>query len=182
MESKKDIVLKRIEEDESLKRDVEFSERITKIFELFGEEEGVRTLHVEHRETANLEQHYTRLRWTVFTTLTAVSFAIAGYVLSTLNSLDLPIRITALFFAWFIQFFATFFYWWMHSLAHHLREYLQQLESILGLYGYTLRGKRPLPTWKVFKRQIQFKFHWVVYAVTALYLIGIIGFAIVVLG
>ncbi|HEC65236.1 MAG TPA: hypothetical protein ENI23_08080 [bacterium] len=182
MVTKKDVVLKRIEQDESLKHDIKFSERIAKIFELFGEEEGVKTLHVEHRETAKLEQHYTELRWTVFTTLTAISFAIAGYTLSTLNTLHLPTRIVALFFAWFVQFFATFFYWWMHGLTHHLREYLQQLESILGLYGYTLRSKRPVPAWTVFKRQIQFKFHWVVYGVTALYLVGIIGLTIVMLG
>lgn len=181
MESKKDVVLERMEQDESLKHDIKFLERITKIFELFGDEEGVKILHAEHRETANLEQHYTRLRWTVFTALTSISFAIAGYTLSTLNTLDIPVRIVALFFAWFIQFFATFFYWWMHSLVHHLREYVQQLESILGLYGYTLRSKRPVPTWEIFKRQVQFKFHWVVYAVTALYLIGIIGFTILVL-
>ncbi|MBU3933157.1 MAG: hypothetical protein KKH11_00620, partial [Candidatus Omnitrophica bacterium] len=121
----------------------------------------------------------TNLRWTVYTTLTTVSFAIAGYVLSTLNSLDISVRITALFFAWFIQFFATFFYWWFHDLGHRLRRYLQQLESVLGFYRYTLRSKRPFPEQKILKAQIQFKFHCVVYAVTVLYLIGIILFAVI---
>lgn len=181
MESKKQIVLKRIEQDQSLKQDVELSERISKIFELFGDEEGVRVLHTEHRETAKFEQHYTEIRWRVFTTLTTLSFGLAGYIISTLNTLDHPARMAALFFAWFVQFLATFFYWWMHDLGHHLRGYLQQLESILGLYAYTLRAKRPVPTWKIFGRRVQFKFHWVVYSLTGLYLIVVVVFAITVL-
>lgn len=178
MNRKKDIIFERIEQDKSLKKDIEFCKRISKIFELFGEDEGLKALNNEYKETGNFEQQYTTLRWTVYIALTTASFAISGYVLSTLNSLDIPVRIIALFFSWFIQFFATFFYWWFHNLGHNLRRYMQQLESILGFYRYTLRSKRPVPPLRIFKAQIQFKFHWVIYAITVSYLLGIILFAV----
>ena len=159
MNGKKDIILKRIEQDKSLEKDMEFREKIDKIFELFGEEEGLKVLRNEYKETGNFEQQYANLRWTVYVALTTVSFAIAGYVFSTLNCLDIPVRIIALFLAWSIHFFATFFYWWFHSIGHRLRIYIQQLESVLGFYKYTLRSKRPVPPLRIFKTQIQFKFH-----------------------
>ncbi|MEW6102881.1 MAG: hypothetical protein AB1630_03535, partial [bacterium] len=167
-----------IEQDENLKNNVEFKEKIEKIFKVFGEDEAIGAIEREYIETTKLEQEYTNLRWGTYTTLCAISFAIAGYVLSTLNSLHIIVKIITLFFAWFVHFFATFFYWWMHKISHSLRDYLKQLESILGFYKYTLRSKRPVPALKIFKKQIQFKFHWVVYAITILYLIGVILFAI----
>lgn len=175
-QNKKDIIFERIDQDENLKNNIEFKERITKIFELFGKDEAPRAIEREYTETTKLEQKYTNLRWRVYTILSGISFGIAGYVLSTLNSLHLEVRIITLFFAWFIHFFATFFYWWMHKLTHSFRDYLKQIESVLGFYKYTLRSKRPVPTLKFFKKQLQFKFHYVVYAVTILYLIGVIWF------
>jgi len=171
---KKDIIFERIEQDKNLKDDIELKERIKKIFETFGEDDAPKAIEREYIETTRLEQGYTNLRWSVYTILSSLSFAISGYVLSTLNSLHITVRIITLFFAWFIHFFATFFYWWMHKLTHSFRDCLIQLESILGFYKYTLRSKRPVPALNIFKKQIQFKFHWIVYAVTILYLIGIV--------
>lgn len=118
--SKKEIIFERIEQDKSLKEDVEFKERINKIFGVFGEDGAITAIVTEYTDTAKLEQGYTNLRWRVYIILSSISFAIAGYVLSTVNSLDIPIRVITLFFAWFIHLFATFYYWWMHKLAHTL--------------------------------------------------------------
>lgn len=174
--SKRDIIFEQIEQNKDLKDNIEFKERIMKIFEVFGEDEALKSIEREYTETTRLEQDYTSLRWRVYTTLSGISFAIAGYVLSTLNPLHTTAKAITLFFAWFIHFFATFFYWWMHKLTHSFRDYLKQLESVLGFYKYTLRSKRPVPTLKIFKKQIQFKFQWVVYVVTILYLIGVVWF------
>ncbi len=155
----------------------EFFENIEKVFEIFGINEGLKVLLNEYNQTAQFEQEYTKLRWTVYTTLTTVSFAIAGFVLSTLNSMDVVVKTSTLFFAWAIQFVATFFYWWMHKLTHRFRDYLVQFELILGGYRYTLRKKRPVPKWHFFKKEIQFKFHWVICGITILYLLGVILFS-----
>jgi len=132
------------------------------MFDTFGEDDTMRAIETEYANTARLEQEYTNLRWRTYTTLSVISFAIAGYVLSTVNALLMPGKTMTLFFAWFIHFFATFHYWWMHKLTHSLRDYLKKLECLLGFYSYTLRSRRPVPEIKLFKKRIQFKFHWVV--------------------
>lgn len=156
----------------------EVYDKIQKIIKIFGEQQGCMVLLDEYNQTAQFEQEYTRLRWTVYTALTTVSFAITGFALSTLNSMDHIIKAITFFFAWMIQVVATFFYWWMHKVSHRIRDYLEQLELILGGCRYTLRGRRPVPRWHVFRKEIQFKFHWVIYGITIMYLIGIIFFSL----
>ena len=170
--SKKEIIIERIQQDNRLSEDSKFKKNINTIFEIFGEERGVDAIITEYKQTSEFEQKHTEIRWKVYTILSSISFGISGYVLSTVNSLDIPIRAAALFFAWFIHLFATIYYWWMHSLAHVLRNYLEQIESLLGFSHYTLRSKRPVSRfgWPINR----FKFHWMVYATSILYLLGIV--------
>ena len=82
-----------------LKEKTEFREQINKLFELFGEDDALDAIVTEYNETAKLEQAYTNLRWRVYIILSSISFAIAGYVLSTINSMHTDIKIIA-FLCW----------------------------------------------------------------------------------
>lgn len=134
--------------------------------------ERMSILQIEYQNATEFEMHYTNLRWTVYTTLTTLSLAIVGYVLSTINSMHNNIRVGTLFFAWFIQFFATFFYLWFHKIGHNLREYLINLENVLGFQKYTIRAKRPFG---------KFKFHSIIIALNIIILAAMILFALAIL-
>jgi len=171
-------VLERVRNDPELAGDAAFVERIAKLRDNFGVDGVCPAVEREYRDVATYEQEVTRLRWSVYVTLSSISFAIAGYTLSNLNGLHRGVRIAALCFAWFIHFFASFFYWWMHGITHRQRKYLIGLERLLGFYHYTLRDRRPMAPLRIGQCRVQVKFHWVVNTISVLYLIGVIALAV----
>ena len=171
-------VLERVKSDPELAGDSAFVERITKLRDNFGTDGVCPATEREYRDVATYEQEITRLRWSVYVTLSSISFAIAGYTLSNLNDLHRGVRIASLCFAWFVHFFGSFFYWWMHGVTHRQRKYLIKLERLLGFYHYALRDRRPMAPLRIGKYRVQVKFHWVANATSVLYLAGIVALAV----
>lgn len=113
-----------------------------KVLDVFGKEKGLEVLAEEYREAANSELEITKLRWTVYTALLAVSLTLSGYLFAS-PTLDPTLKKVGLGAGAFVHVLAYYFYWWLHRTAIMYREYLESLGQELGLQRYSIRLDRP---------------------------------------
>jgi hypothetical protein len=124
----------------------------------------------EYERLSALERDMTRIRYTTFTALLAVSFVLPGLANSTgggvvnLGGLSITLSKAVLVFGFLFYCFAVMHYLWYHEITEKFRERLKELEQTplsIGVYSLWQR-----PEWPILKR-----FHWALYALGFLYFV-----------
>jgi hypothetical protein len=84
----------------------------------------------------------TKLRWTVYTALLAVSLTLSSYLFGN-STLKPGLKKVGLFSGVLVHAVAYYFYWWLHRTALAYREYLKILEQEFGFTRYSIRLNQP---------------------------------------
>jgi hypothetical protein len=125
----------------------------------------------EYRDTATTELELTKLRWTVYTALLAVSLTLSGYLFAN-STLDPRLKKAGLVCGVLVHAVAYYFYWWFHRTALAYREYLRSLEKEFGFARYEIRLKRPKIGW------LTIRFYWGILTLLLTHILGCIAYAI----
>jgi hypothetical protein len=126
---------------------------------------------------SRLEQETTKLRYTTFTSLLAVSFLVPGLAFnaSTQETVRLLGRDTsaaalAFLLGFLFYLFTVVHYTWYHRYAHRYRAELKRLEVEMGIEVYRLRTRPTLG-------RMKFHFDWLLYILGLSYLFAAGSFA-----
>ena len=95
-------------------------------------EDELKKLEKEYLELCIFQRHYSSSRWAATNFFIMLSFIIVGYSLA--KEASIPIKSIGLSFGLIIYWFGCILYRRHKKMTYILREYIETLESFLGLY------------------------------------------------
>jgi hypothetical protein len=124
----------------------------------------------EYKFLMHYEIELFKSRWMFFAVLLSVSFIITAIGLQQIAVKGplLPLKLICVLGTG-VYFVSLFHYWWFHNKTCALRSRLAELEKIMGFQIHRV-FQESKPTFLGFKP----KFYWLIYSLTALYVILLI--------